>query len=284
MADTEDTPIMDATNPEAGDNVKENEGKVDENVESASKEEVDNPKEQAGPDPEDTREKVSFKVIFNKQKLDITFPLDDTVIKFKSHLEGLTKVPPSMQKLMFKGKLNDDTTLRDANITKSSKVMLIGSTVNDVMTVAAPDPKALKEEMLKEEAASKEPISTQKPHKAVLEKHGKPDDVMMGVKKKKEPLPPCPISGMYNKSGGKVRLTFKLDQDQLWIGTKERTDKIPLGSIKAVVSETLEGHEEYHIMGIQLGTTEASRYWIYWGPAQYVEAIKDAILGKWQLF
>lgn len=25
---------------------------------------------------------------------------------------------------------------------------------------------------------------------------------------------------MYNKSGGKVRLTFKLEQDQLWIGTK----------------------------------------------------------------
>lgn len=25
---------------------------------------------------------------------------------------------------------------------------------------------------------------------------------------------------MFNKSGGKVRLTFKLEQDQLWIGTK----------------------------------------------------------------
>ncbi len=43
---------------------------------------------------------------------------------------------------------------------------------------------------------------------------------MKGVKRKKEPLPPVPISGMYNKSGGKVRLTFKMEQDQLWIGTK----------------------------------------------------------------
>ena len=25
---------------------------------------------------------------------------------------------------------------------------------------------------------------------------------------------------MYNKSGAKVRLTFKLEVDQLWIGTK----------------------------------------------------------------
>lgn len=29
---------------------------------------------------------------------------------------------------------------------------------------------------------------------------------------------------MYNKSGGKVRLTFKLEQDQLWIGTKGDDD------------------------------------------------------------
>ena len=43
---------------------------------------------------------------------------------------------------------------------------------------------------------------------------------MIGVKNKKENLPPVPISGMYNKSGGKVRLTFKMEADQLWIGTK----------------------------------------------------------------
>lgn len=53
---------------------------------------------------------------------------------------------------------------------------------------------------------------------------------------------------MMNKSGGKVRLTFKLEIDQLWIGTKERTEKIPMSSIKNIVSESIEGHEEYHIM------------------------------------
>ncbi|CAH3185058.1 unnamed protein product, partial [Porites evermanni] len=99
-----------------------------------------------------------------------------------------------------------------------------------------------------------------------------------------EKLPDIPVAGMYNKYGGKVRLTFKLQLDQLWIGTKERTEKIPMGSIKNVISESIEGHEEYHIMAIQLGPTEASRYWIYWVPAQYVDAIKDTILGKWQPF
>lgn len=61
-------------------------------------------------------------------------------------------------------------------------------------------------------------------------------------------MPEFPLAGMLNKSGGKVRLTFKLEQDQLWIGTKERTDKIPMNSIKGVHSEPIHDHPEYHIM------------------------------------
>lgn len=38
-----------------------------------------------------------------------------------------------------------------------------------------------------------------------------------------ERLPTVPLAGMFNKSGGKVRLTFKLEQDQLWLGTKGET-------------------------------------------------------------
>lgn len=125
--------------------------------------------------------------------------------------------------------------------------------------------------------------SREKQHKKVLDK-GKPDDVMPAVKNVKESLPPAPLSGMLNKHGNKVRLTFKMEADQLWIGTKERTEKVPMNSIRNVVSEPIEGHEEYHILAIQLGPTEASRYWIYWVPGQFVDAIKDAILGKWQVF
>lgn len=53
---------------------------------------------------------------------------------------------------------------------------------------------------------------------------------------------------MLNKQGGKVRLTFKLEADQLWLSTKERTEKLPMGSIKNVISEPIEGHEEYHVV------------------------------------
>jgi hypothetical protein len=58
------------------------------------------------------------------------------------------------------------------------------------------------------------------PHKTVLDKYGKPEDVMPGIRAVREPLPRQPVSGMYNKSGGKVRLTFKLEANQVWIGTK----------------------------------------------------------------
>ena len=41
---------------------------------------------------------------------------------------------------------------------------------------------------------------------------------MAGILGIKEPLPSQPLSGMVNKHGGKVRLTFKLESDQVWIG------------------------------------------------------------------
>ena len=44
------------------------------------------------------KEMITFKVIYNKQKFDVTFPLDATVASLKSHIETLTS------KLLFSGK------------------------------------------------------------------------------------------------------------------------------------------------------------------------------------
>eukprot|EP00088_Acartia_fossae_P054658 TRINITY_DN629_c0_g1_i1.p1 TRINITY_DN629_c0_g1~~TRINITY_DN629_c0_g1_i1.p1 ORF type:complete len:294 (-),score=74.14 TRINITY_DN629_c0_g1_i1:136-1017(-) len=232
--------------------------------------------------PDMAGEKIDFKVVYNKKKFDVSFGSEETVGALKSHLQDVIGVPSTMQKVMIKGLAKDEMTLKKLGVSKGSKIMVVGSTLNDVLEVTKkPSVQQLKEEESKD--AQKESLSQQKQHKKVLEK-GLPDDVMPGIKNSREALPPFPISGMLNKTGGKVRLTFKLELDQLWIGTKERTQKIPLNSIKTVVSEEIEGHEEYSMMALQLGPTEASRYWIYWVPNQYVEAIKEAILGKWQLF
>jgi len=230
---------------------------------------------------EETHEVIEVKVVYNKNKYDVSAPANTTIADFKKQLQGLLGVPDSMQKLMYKGLLQDNQSLASVGITKGAKIMLVGSTLNDVLAVSSVTKQDVAE--LEKAANVKEPLCKQKIHRKVLDK-GLPEDVMPGIKDLKESLPPIPLSGMLNKQGGKVRLTFKLEADQLWLSTKERTEKLPMGSIKNVVSEAIEGHEEYHIMGLQLGPTEASRYWVYWVPAQYIDAIKDVVLGKWQQY
>lgn len=227
------------------------------------------------------RELVDLKIIWNKTKHDVKLPLDSTGSELKQKIHAITGLPPAMQKVMYKGLVPEDKTLREIKVNSGAKIMVVGSTINDVLAVNTPKDAAQQD--AKAEESKKEPLCRQKQHRKVLDK-GKPEDVMPSVKGAQERLPTIPLSGMYNKSGGKVRLTFKLEQDQLWIGTKERTEKLPMGSIKNVVSEPIEGHEDYHMMAFQLGPTEASYYWVYWVPTQYVDAIKDTVLGKWQYF
>lgn len=42
------------------------------------------------------------------------------------------------------GMLKDDSTLKDIKLTKGAKVMVVGSTIQDVLTVAPPVPEATK--------------------------------------------------------------------------------------------------------------------------------------------
>ncbi|XP_077474286.1 ubiquitin domain-containing protein UBFD1 isoform X2 [Stigmatopora argus] len=230
---------------------------------------------------EEEGEMVDLKIIWNKIKYDLRIPLQSTGARLKDKIHSLTGLPPAMQKVMYKGLVPEDKTLREMKVTSGAKIMVVGSTINDVLAVSTP--KEVVQQEAKADEDKKEPLCRQKQHRKVLDK-GKPEDVMAAIKGTKERLPTVPLSGMYNKTGGKVRLTFKLEQDQLWIGTKERTEKVPMGSIKNVVSEPIEDHDGYHMMAFQLGPTEASQYWVYWVPTQFVDAIKDTVLGKWQYF
>ena len=193
--------------------------------------------------------------------------------------EDKVGVPVATQKLLFKGMPQPDMSLSEWGLRSGSKVILMGTRLEDLMNVQVPVEQRAEEARPEASSSSaKEPLCRQKAHAKVLAK-GKPVDAAPAIKGVRARLPLEPLSGMLNKSGGKVRLTFKLEADQLWIGTKERTERVSMTSIRAVVSEPIEGHEEYHVVGIQLGPTEASRYWIYWVPAQYVDAIRETILG-----
>jgi len=226
------------------------------------------------------KEFVKFKVIFLKRKLDLHLECDSTIAALKQHLESLIDVPASMQKIMFRGLARDEATLRQLSVTNGAKVMVVGSTVSDVLSIAPPS----KAEVRKAEVADRKKatkLCEQELHKKILAKHSKPDDLMPALRGVRESLPHTPLTGMFNKYGAKVRLNFKLETDELIISTKERTTRVPMNTIKNVVSGDMSDQQDYHIVGFQLGPTEASIYWVYYVPAQYVEAIKDIIMGQW---
>ena len=125
-------------------------------------------------------EKIDFKIVFNKKKFDVSFGTEDTVGALKSHLQDIIGVPAAMQKIMIKGLAKDEMTLKKLGVVKGSKVMVVGSTLNDVLEIAKkPSVQEMKEEEKAE--AQKESWSQQKVHKKILEK-GIPDDVMPGIK------------------------------------------------------------------------------------------------------
>ena len=59
-------------------------------------------------------------------------------------LVSCSGIPPAMMKLMYKGLLKDEKTLREAKITNGTKMMVVGSTLNDVLTIQPPNPKEIK--------------------------------------------------------------------------------------------------------------------------------------------
>ncbi len=88
-----------------------------------------------------------------------------------------------MQKVMIKGLAKDEKTLRDCGVSSASKVMVIGSTLDDVLAISGATPAAAVEEKSKP-AITKEPLCQQKAHRKILDK-GVPEDAVPGIKNAK---------------------------------------------------------------------------------------------------
>uniref|UniRef100_H0Y1A6 UBFD1 PH-like C-terminal domain-containing protein n=1 Tax=Otolemur garnettii TaxID=30611 RepID=H0Y1A6_OTOGA len=217
-----------------------------------------------------------LEIIWNKTKHDVEFPVRQQR-ELKQKIHSIIGLPPAMQSVRNKGLTTEDKTLGEIKVTSGPKIMVVGSVTNDVLAVNVP--KDAGQQDAKTEENKKDPLCKQKQHRKVSDK-GKPEDVMPSVKRAQELLSLEPLSDTY-KSRGKVKHTFKLKQEQLWMGTEE-TEKLPMGSIKNVDVNTVEGHGGYHMMAFH-GPHGSSYYWVYWAP-QYVDAIKDTMLGKWQYF
>jgi len=223
-------------------------------------------------------ETVKFSLNFKKQNHAVEFGLNQSLSELRQHIALITGVAPGLQKLMFKGMLKEDEkTLKELNFKDSCKLMLIGSTINDVMATAAPPVEKKEKE---EEEAQKESLSDKMPHKKIVEK-GPPEDAVPGKQGKHEPLPNASITGIYNNIGVKVRLTFKMWSQELWIQSASSTQKLPFSTIRAVTSEPINGRDEYHIVTLQLGASDKSKYYLYFVPCQYVRGIKAALTGDY---
>lgn len=76
-----------------------------------------------------------------------------------------------------------------------------------------------------------------------------------------------------------MRLTFRPEIGQIWIGSAAHTQKIPYSSIAKIEAQTIQDQPEYSILRVQLGSSATSNYWLYYVPSQSVASLKTRILG-----
>lgn len=79
---------------------------------------------------------VEFTIIHNKNKYTVSMPVLSTIEQLKFKLVNIIGVPFKMQKIMIKGLAKDDQTLESLNVTSSSKIMVVGAKLQDIVAVS----------------------------------------------------------------------------------------------------------------------------------------------------
>lgn len=79
---------------------------------------------------------VEFSIIHNKDKYVVSMPLVSTIGQLKDKLVDMIGVPSKMQKIMIKGLAKDDQTLESLNVSSSSKIMVVGAKLQDIVAVS----------------------------------------------------------------------------------------------------------------------------------------------------
>lgn len=229
---------------------------------------------------------VSFKVSYLKKMFDVSMPETAQVSDLKRRLTELCGVDAKLQKVMFKGVLKDDVTLREAKVAKGSKLMMLATVVASAEALAAT--KAASTTGAAAAASSGptlvvfEPMEKQVRHAKILAK-GKPDDALPGHAVRQDALPSSGITGLYSHRGVKVRLTFKTFEQTLVVSSSENTQRIGYGAIREIKAEKMRDNEGYSIVNLVMGSgtvADSANYFLYWVPTNFVNAIKDEILGK----
>jgi hypothetical protein len=105
---------------------------------------------------------ITFTVSHRGQVYPLSIPSDSTVAQLQSHLETLTSIPPSLQKLLYRGKPSNSNretlTLADAGFKDGMKVQMLGSSMQDIEGMKAAEDQKNKRERILQERARKAPV------------------------------------------------------------------------------------------------------------------------------
>lgn len=77
--------------------------------------------------------KINFKVIYKKKKYDISLSPDTDIATLKTHLQPIIDIPRETMKVIIKGLAKDEMTLKFLGVTNGSKLMVVGSSLKDVL-------------------------------------------------------------------------------------------------------------------------------------------------------
>lgn len=79
---------------------------------------------------------VEFTIVHNKDKHAVSMPLSSTIGQLKDKLVDVIGVPSKMQKIMIKGLAKDEQTLESLSVSSSSKIMVVGAKLQDIVAVS----------------------------------------------------------------------------------------------------------------------------------------------------
>jgi hypothetical protein len=101
---------------------------------------------------------IELHVVHRSVNYDLSLLPDDTLAILYAHLESLTAVPASRQKLLYKGKKpthTSTTTIRDAGLSHGMKVTMLGSTDEELGSMIKVENEQRHREQIMQDRASK---------------------------------------------------------------------------------------------------------------------------------
>lgn len=103
---------------------------------------------------------ISFTVTHRGVTHHFSQPFDCSLVDFQAQLEELFGVPPSLQKLLYKGKktTSDDITLAQAGFKNGVKIQMLGTTTQELDGMKLVEDEQRRRERILRERASKTPV------------------------------------------------------------------------------------------------------------------------------